>query len=130
MVSQITMAACDQPDVHWISAMTVSVRVIDGTYGRPATGVSVRLDRDIEGSWTEQKWDVTDEEGNIAKLCDAQFTRGVYRLEFDLDSYFSSMGVTPFYPVVTMKFRIADPGQNHHISLLITPSAYCTYRYQ
>ena len=110
--------------------MAVLVTVIDGTYGRPATGVSVRLDREIEGSWAEQKWDMTDEEGNIFRLGDAPFPRGVYRLEFDLDSYFSSMGITPFYPVVSVKFRIAEPDQTHHISLLITPSAYCTYRRQ
>jgi 5-hydroxyisourate hydrolase len=106
------------------------VRVVDGTYGRPAAGVSVRLDRDIEGRWVKQRSDVTDEQGEFSPLHDTQLGRGVFRLEFDLDSYFTSMGITPFYPVVTMSFRIADPAQVHHISLIITPSAYHTYRQQ
>jgi 5-hydroxyisourate hydrolase len=110
--------------------MSVSVRVVDGTYGRPAAGVSVRLDRDVEGSWAKQHSDVSDEEGRLSPLDGARFGRGVYRLEFDLDSYFTSMGIAPFYPVATMSFRIADPAHAHHISLIITPSAYCTYRQQ
>ncbi len=108
--------------------MTVVVKAIDGTYGRPAVGISVRLDRDIEGTWTEQQRDTTDEEGDVSRLRDIQFVQGVYRLEFDLDSYFSSMGITPFYPTVSMKIRVADPGQSYYISLVITPSAYYTYR--
>jgi 5-hydroxyisourate hydrolase len=110
--------------------MSVVVKAIDGTYGRPAVGISVQLFRDIEGSWAEQQRGMTDEEGHIAQLRDIPFEHGMYRLEFDLDSYFSSMGITPFYPTVVMKFRIADPSQGYYISLVITPSAYCTYRHQ
>jgi 5-hydroxyisourate hydrolase len=108
--------------------MSVVVKAVDGTYGRPAVGISVRLARDVEGSWAEQQRGTTDEEGNIPQLRSVQFAHGVYRLELDLDSYFSSMGITPFYPTVVMKFRIADPSQSYYISLVITPSAYCTYR--
>jgi 5-hydroxyisourate hydrolase len=109
--------------------MSVFVQVIDGTYGRPAAGVAVRLERDVEGVWTEQRRDMTGDDGNIVRLCDGKLTRGTYRLEFDVDSYFSSLGIAPFCPTVAMKFRMSDPAQLHRISLIITPSAYFAYQH-
>jgi 5-hydroxyisourate hydrolase len=90
--------------------------------------MSVRLDRDIEGTWIEQLRDQTDGEGRICDWLGLPLDRGAYRLEFDLDAYFSSLGVAPFYPVVTVRFRIPQPSNPCHISLLITPTAYFTCR--
>lgn len=108
--------------------MSVSVRVFDAMYGRPAIGMAVRLDRDLDGTWVKEKRDQTDEAGRITGWAAAPLTRGAYQLEFDLDAYFSSLGAVPFYPVVSLRFRVLDPDQLHDISLLITPYAYFTYQ--
>jgi len=107
--------------------MSVSVHVIDGVYGRAVIGMSVRLDRYIDGSWIEQLRDKTDDDG-LSGGPSASLERGVYRLELDLDGYFSSLGITPFYPAINIVFRIGDQNYSHRISLLITPSAYTTYQ--
>ncbi|HEY3734339.1 MAG TPA: hydroxyisourate hydrolase [Streptosporangiaceae bacterium] len=108
--------------------MSVSVRVFDAMYGRPTIGMAVRLDRDLDGSWVEEKRDHTDDDGRIRHWANVPLARGAYQLEFDLDGYFSSLGVMPSYPVVALRFRVLDPGQSHDISLLITPYAYFTYQ--
>ena len=108
--------------------MSVSVHVFDAMYGRPTIGMNVRLDRDLDGTWIEERRDQTDEGGSISDWVNAPLARGSYQLEFDLDGYFSSLGVMPFYPVVTLRFRVLDPVQSHGISLLITPYAYFTYQ--
>jgi 5-hydroxyisourate hydrolase len=108
--------------------MSVSISVIDCFYGKPATGMSVRLDRNVEGAWTEQGRDRTDNYGCIREWSELPLARGTYRLKFDLDDYFSSLGIAPLYPDVTIRFRIPDQDHLCHISLLVTPAAYFTYQ--
>ncbi|HEV2450675.1 MAG TPA: hydroxyisourate hydrolase [Streptosporangiaceae bacterium] len=108
--------------------MGVSVRVFDCMCGKPPIGLSVRLDREFDGAWITEKKDLTDHDGRINDWVDSPLPRGAYKLEFDLDSYFSSLGVMSFYPVVALSFRVFDPNRLLDISLLITPYAYFTYQ--
>lgn len=108
--------------------MSVFVHVINGSYGRPVVGMSARMDRLIDGTWVEQLRDRTDDRGELASLLDRPLARSIYQVEFDLDEYFSGLGITPFHPSVPIRFRIVDPNHENHISLLITPSSYMTYR--
>jgi 5-hydroxyisourate hydrolase len=65
-------------------------------------------------------------------LTGAFFKSGRYRLEFHVAAYFRSQGVSlpdpPFLDVVTIDFGVADPGQHHHVPLLVSPFGYSTYR--
>jgi 5-hydroxyisourate hydrolase len=36
--------------------------------------------------------------------------------------------VAAFHPEVTVVFTVADPAQNHHVPLLLSPFGYSTYR--
>jgi len=108
--------------------VSVSVHVVNGAYGRPVVGMSARIDSRVDGAWVEQIRAETDEKGDIPGCPAWPLTRGVYQIELDLDRYFSSLGITPFYPSVAIRFRISDPSYEHHISLLVTPSSYLTYR--
>ena len=65
--------------------MSVMVRIINCVYGRPAAGVPIRLERDVDGVWVEQEHGVTDDQGCIARLGDDRLHRGFYRLECNLD---------------------------------------------
>ena len=52
----------------------------------------------------------------------------VYRLTFDTDLYFSSLGVEGFFPEAVIVFHVRDAGQHHHVPLLLSPFGYSTYR--
>lgn len=53
---------------------------------------------------------------------------GTYRLSFGTDSYFAGLGVTAFYPAVTVELHMPDPGGSHRVRLLLTPSSFLVYR--
>lgn len=108
--------------------MSIPVRVIDGMYGRPAVGMRVRLERSIDGSWTEQASVLTDEAGRVSHWPESVGAPSMYRLEFDLDSYFSTLGIAPLYPAVIMVIRISNTTRHNRISLLVMPSAYVSYQ--
>lgn len=57
---------------------------------------------------------------------------GQYTLTFHVAEYFRSLGVQlpepPFLEEVVIKFGVADPAQNYHVPLLVSPWSYSTYR--
>jgi 5-hydroxyisourate hydrolase len=60
------------------------------------------------------------------------FTAGEWQLEFHVAEYFAAQGVTPtkppFLDVVVVRFGVSNPGEHHHVPLLVTPWSYSTYR--
>ena len=75
----------------------------------------------------------TDNTDALQKAIDAgrgsvHLTKGVYRITFDVQAYFSALGTASFYPAVAVLFEISDPGQHYHVPLLISPFGYSTYR--
>jgi 5-hydroxyisourate hydrolase len=108
--------------------MSVSVQVINGVYGRPVIGMSARLASKFEGVWIEQLRAKTDDQGALSGQPDWSLERGLHQLELDLDKYFSSLGITPFCPSITICFRVVDPRQEHRISVITTPFSYAVYQ--
>jgi len=57
---------------------------------------------------------------------------GRYRLTFHVAEYFRSLGAKlpepPFIDEVVIAFGVADPGQDYHVPLLVSPWSYSTYR--
>jgi 5-hydroxyisourate hydrolase len=107
--------------------MSISVRVLDWVYGRPAADMRVRLSRDHGGEWHEEASGRTDVDGYLTGWPPGNMTRGIHRLDVDLDEYFAGIGVMPFYPRITIIFRVTDLTASYHIPVLITPHAYATY---
>ncbi|MEU5881821.1 hydroxyisourate hydrolase [Spirillospora sp. NPDC047279] len=102
--------------------MSLSTHVLDAARGRPAADLAVRLDeRDAAGTWTPLAERRTDADGRIRDWGRTPGA-GTFRLTFD------TAGLSDFYPEVTVAFRITDPGQHHHVPLLLSPFAYSTYR--
>lgn len=95
--------------------MSLSTHVLDAGNGRPAAGIGVRLER---ADGTVIATDRTDADGRITGWDPGA---GVHRLVFDTGDH-------AFYPEVAVTFRIDDPGQHHHVPLLLSPFAYTTYR--
>ncbi|GII59949.1 5-hydroxyisourate hydrolase [Sphaerisporangium krabiense] len=105
--------------------MSLSTHVLDAGTGRPASGVVVGLHRGerliAEG--------VTGEDGRLNDwLPGGEPGAGVHRLVFHTGAYFAARGVRTFYPEVVVTFTVEDPGEHHHVPLLLSPFAYSTYR--
>jgi 5-hydroxyisourate hydrolase len=100
--------------------MSLSTHVLDAARGRPACGVPVRLDRRAGDSWERVAEARTDDDGRVRDLPPPG--KGTYRLVFD------TAGLSDFYPEVTVAFTVTDPGEHHHVPLLLSPYAYSTYR--
>jgi 5-hydroxyisourate hydrolase len=104
--------------------MSLSTHVLDAAHGRPAAGVAVRL---TAVSGEEIATGVTDDDGRVRELA-AELPAGDYRITFDTGAYFAATGQKGFYPEVVVTFTVTDPGQHHHVPLLLSPFAYSTYR--
>ncbi|MHA6617956.1 hydroxyisourate hydrolase [Pseudonocardia sp. DLS-67] len=103
--------------------MTLSTHVLDASRGTPAAGVAVRL---TTRDGRELAATVTDADGRARDL--GALAAGDYRLTFATGEYFAATGQQGFYPEVVVTFTVTDPGQHHHVPLLLSPYAYSTYR--
>lgn len=102
----------------------ISTHVLDTTEGVPAAGVAVTLSRVEENGDSTLASTSTDDDGRVPDLLGGNRLRtGLYRLTFNTAAYGN-----PFYPEVTILFRVANPDQHHHIPLLLSAFGYSTYR--
>jgi 5-hydroxyisourate hydrolase len=103
--------------------VSVSTHVLDAVEGRPAAGVAVRLftgdDLIAEG--------VTDHDGRC-RLTEEATTPGAHRLVFATGPWFAEQDREAFWPEVVLTFAVREPGEHHHVPLLLSPFAYSTYR--
>ena len=104
----------------------LTTHVLDTARGRPAAGVPAVLERQAaDGSWSVLGQGVTDADGRISDLFPGPLEAGIHRLTFDTAAYFGAAG---FYPYVAIVFEVREPGQHHHVPLLLSPFGYSTYR--
>jgi len=106
----------------------ITTHVLDLSAGRPAAGMTVRLEKLNGSNWTVVAERTTDADGRVKDLHAEQVAQGVYRITFDTLDYFSGIGATTFYPEVTVVFEIAHSEQHYHVPLLVSPWGYSTYR--
>jgi 5-hydroxyisourate hydrolase len=106
----------------------ITTHILDTSTGRPASGVSVRLEfEDVDG-WRQIGAGATDNDGRLRDLLDKDIDSGNYRLSFAVGEYFLQSGVTCFFPEVTITFAAANAGEHYHVPLLLSPFGYSTYR--
>ncbi len=112
----------------------LSTHVLDTTQGKPGAGVSVALYRLDGDARVLLKTDLTNGDGRCAApLLEGDALRaGCYELVFGAGDYFAAQGVAMpeprFIDRVVIAFGIADPAQNYHVPLVVTPWSYSTYR--
>jgi 5-hydroxyisourate hydrolase len=102
----------------------VSTHVLDTSEGFPAPGIPVRLETRSADGWSLVAEGRTDDDGRVRELGPERLETGVYRLTFDTDDY---LGFGAFFPEITVSFRVLDPGQHHHVPILLSPFSYSTY---
>jgi 5-hydroxyisourate hydrolase len=112
----------------------LSTHVLDTAQGKPGAGVRVELYAVDGGQRTLLRQDATNNDGrcNTPLLEGEQLKAGQYELVFAAGDYFAAQGVAlpspRFIDRVTIAFGIADPSQNYHVPLVVTPWSYSTYR--
>ncbi|XP_062620821.1 5-hydroxyisourate hydrolase-like isoform X2 [Saccostrea cucullata] len=108
----------------------LTTHVLDTARGIPGGGINmVLMIRSGNGEFREIERGTTNNDGRGGFLTSSSFQAGaVYKLFFDTDNYFKSIGVKGFYPFVEVVFRIDDPSQHYHVPLLLSPYGYSTYR--
>jgi len=124
----------------------LSTHVLDTAAGRPAAGMELALLRlGSGGRWEHVLSTSTNSDGRCDQplLEDAALPRGRYCLRFKVGAYYAAQrdslaagggGAHPgeedmrFLDEVPIEFGIADPAQNYHVPLLVSPWSYTTYR--
>jgi 5-hydroxyisourate hydrolase len=125
----------------------ITAHVLDAVLGKPAAGVSVRLETLEGGGWIEvstgdaggakRKCDVretsvtvsisaTDADGRCADLAQ-NAEEGIYRLIFFTGPYLKSKGRSTIYPEIAITFQ-CDGREHYHLPLLLSDNSYTTYR--
>jgi 5-hydroxyisourate hydrolase len=106
----------------------VTTHVLDTSRGRPAVGVQVVLERDVESGWEPLGRGTTDTDGRVCDLLESAPENGRYRLTFDTGAYFRAVGEAGFYPEVSVTFVVETGAEHYHVPLLLSPFGYSTYR--
>ena len=98
----------------------VSTHELDIAQGRPAQGIPVTLEgQGLAGIWTVLGRSRTDTAGRSVDLYPAnlRLQARIYRLTFEVSTYFRSQNVMSFYPEVVLIFSLRDVTQPYHIPL-------------
>ena len=104
----------------------ITTHVLDTVLGRPAAGVSVRLEQQEGGAWISVAAGMTDADGRCRDLKqDAE--AGFYRLTFNTGDYLRRQGRVSIYPEISILF-ICGGEASYHLPLLLSDNGYTTYR--
>jgi 5-hydroxyisourate hydrolase len=106
--------------------------VLDVATGTPAAGLRIELHELASPPRLLGEFR-TNQDGRCAALLEGtSMHAGRFSLTFYVADYFRAAGVKlsdpPFLDDVVVRFGIADPAQNYHVPLLISPWSYSTYR--
>jgi 5-hydroxyisourate hydrolase len=112
----------------------LTTHVLDLASGIPAAGMLIELHDPAASPADPLAAGRTSHDGRLPKplLDETTLRAGRYILTFHVADYFRSQGRQladpPFLEEVRVQFGIADPAQNYHVPLLISPWSYSTYR--
>lgn len=101
--------------------------MLDGTYGKPAAGVRASLARADDTGWATVTDAETGDDGCITEWVSGYLERGLYRVVFDSDSYFSRRGTVAAYPEVVVIFRVQEGVRFFQVQVTLAPYSYSTY---
>jgi 5-hydroxyisourate hydrolase len=107
----------------------LTTHILDTSKGRPAEGIEISLFQQHGKDWEQIAKAVTNADGRVADLLKNEevLSAGVYKMHFDIQSYFNAQSLKSFYPFVEIVFFI-EGAEHYHIPLLLSPFGYSTYR--
>jgi len=111
------------------AAADISTHVLDLARGVGGKAVPVTLSkRADDGRWQKVGTATTDADGRVRSFGDAKsFDTGIYKLQFDMSRY-PDASVSPFFPEITLTFRVIDKAGHYHVPVVVSPYGYSTYR--
>jgi len=108
----------------------LTTHVLDTGREGPAPGVEVRLQR-LDDTTETIAQGTTNDDGRLDEplLTADEMEAGTYQLTFDVGRYYESVdSESSFLDTVPVRFVIADPDEQYHVPLLLSPGGYTTYR--
>jgi len=108
----------------------ITSHVLDTSAGRPAAGLTVRLEQPGRGTGGPAPLAsaTTDADGRLRDWLPAGVPAGRYRLVFETGAWFGAAGRDTLYPEVIIDFEVQDGVPHYHLPLLLSPFGYSTYR--
>lgn len=112
-----------------IAAAEISTHVLDLGSGVGGRDVPVTLSkRAADGSFKPVGTARTDANGRVKSFgSGASHEEGTYRLQFDMSAY-PDASAAPFFPEITLTFRVSKAGDHYHVPVVVSPFGYSTYR--
>ncbi len=104
----------------------ITTHVLDTVHGKPAAGISIRLERRQGGGWNEVAASATDADGRCRELA-GDAPPGTYRLTLATGAYFASAGRNSIYPEIAIVFECTGEA-HYHLPVLLSDNSYTTYR--
>ena len=104
----------------------ISTHILDTSAGNPAKDVRVSLEKRVDNEWIAVDSNFTNTDGRIVFNC--PYEKGVYRLLFEIEEYFTKNGQKSFFLTTPVVFQIEDTARKYHVPLLLNPYGYSTYR--
>lgn len=111
------------------AAADISTHVLDLARGVGGKAVPVTLSkRADDGRWQKVGTATTDADGRVRSFGNAKsFDTGIYKLQFDMSRY-PDASASPFFPEITLTFRVIDKAGHYHVPVVVSPYGYSTYR--
>ena len=112
----------------------LTTHVLDTTHGLPGAEIKVELYKVNEDSPEKRATVLTNSDGRTDApiLAGNEFRPGKYQLVFYVADYYKSKGVeldgVPFLDDVVIRFGLDDPDAHYHVTLLVSPYSFSTYR--
>ncbi len=104
----------------------ITTHVLDTVLGKPAGGVTVRLEMKSGDAWNAVSAGDTDVDGRCSNLA-KDAVAGDYRLTFSTGAYLARNGRSSIYPEIAVTFRCGGEA-HYHLPLLLSDNSYTTYR--
>jgi len=118
----LSVIAFGQTHSHQLSS-----HILDVSRGTPASGVKIRLEKQVAGNWTFVDEKTTDANGRITDFLPGNTSNGIFKLTYLVNDYFKKNNTESFYPFIEVVFQIRD-GQHYHVPITLSAYGYSTYR--
>lgn len=106
----------------------LSTHILDINTGKPASDVTIRLEKQQDQQWITLAQSKTDANGRIGNfLPQTSNNFGIYKLIFETGEYFAAQKQQSIYPYVEVVFQIKE-NTHYHIPITLSANGYSTYR--